>query len=166
MRSIANWRNCSSTRNRKFLPPFCLNRSKFLVTLSEPHQHHHRTDAIVILNKHFALLCDVIAHYHADKSFVEREVFKLPKSADADDVGIVLDEPEFIFGSVSKIVDHFWMKMNADAVEKFIEGMTVYCEQQGMGIDNFNIGLKELIQCFRSCATDYICVASGEIACL
>lgn len=104
---------------------------------------------------------DVIAHYHADKAFVEREVFKLPVTATAE---LVLDDTEYFFDSVSKILEHLWFKMDVNAVEKFIDGMTVYCEKQGMGIENFEVGLKELMLCFRSCAIDYITATSGKTA--
>lgn len=105
---------------------------------------------------------DVIAHYHADKAFVEREVFKLPVTADAAAAELVLDDTEYFLDSVSKILEHLWFKMDVNAVEKFIDGMTVFCEQQGMGIENFEVGLKELMVCFRSCAIDYITATSGK----
>lgn len=115
-----------------------------------------RTDIASILNKHFSFLCTVIAHYHADKTYVEREVFKLPVTANAASTELVLEESEYFFDSVSQILEHLWFKMDVNAVERFIDGMTVYCEQQGMGRENFEVRLKELMLCFRGCAIDYI----------
>lgn len=73
---------------------------------------------------------------------------------------LVLDESEFFFESVSQILEHLWFKMDVNAVERFIDGMTVYCEKQGMGIEMFEVGLKELMLCFRGCAIDYINAAT------
>lgn len=107
-------------------------------------------------------MCDVIAQYHTDKTFVAREVFKLPTS-DAGNQGIVLAEPEYIFDSATKIRDHLFRDLNVAAVEHFIEAMTVHCEYQGMGAESFSVGLEDLIISFHVCAIDYNSDPSGEI---